>query len=285
MQPGDLWSKVSLRQTSQDIVDILEWAPFASRSEHGTLYDVRSGMSELEQKPHVLVVEDDGEIAGMLLELIRENGLDATAVGSGSDMDKALLGLTFDLVILDAMLPGEDGFSICRRLRSSGRLPILMLTALREDVDRIIGLELGADDYVTKPFHPRELMARIKALLRRASYGPDRSVVEEISSLRFAGWTIDSRSRRVTDPDGAEVSLTTAEFDLLLAFCNNPNRILSRDQLLSMTHAGIAGPVERSVDAHISRLRQKIEPSLKDPTFIKTVRLGGYMFAAKVERL
>ncbi len=232
----------------------------------------------------MLIVEDDAEIAGLLLDLIRENGFEAVAVSSAAEMDRALAERSFDLVILDAMLPGEDGFSICRRLRSSGRIPILMLTALREDIDRIIGIELGADDYVTKPFNPRELMARLKALLRRASYAPDERVVKSCSNIGFAGWVVDPRSRQVTDPDGAEVSMTTAEFDLLLAFCNNPNRILSREQLLSMTHAGTAGPIERSVDAHISRLRQKIEPGL-EPTFIKTVRLGGYIFAAKVEPL
>ncbi|MFK0161201.1 response regulator [Rhizobium sp. NPDC090279] len=239
----------------------------------------------LETKAHMLVVEDDQEIARMLLELVRENGFDATAVNSGSEMDRALSGRTFDLVILDAMLPGEDGFSICRRLRASSRTPILMLTALREDIDRIIGLELGADDYVTKPFNPRELIARLKALLRRASYMPEQADGDDLSKVTFAGWVVDPKSRQVTDPDGAEVSMTTAEFDLLVALCKNPNKILSREQLLSMTHAGAAGPVERSVDAHVSRLRQKIEPSLKDPTLIKTVRLGGYMFAVKVEPL
>lgn len=235
-------------------------------------------------RSHILIVEDDEDIAGMLVDLVKDNSFDATAVKSGSEMDRALAKDRFDLVVLDAMLPGEDGFSICRRMRASSKTPIVMLTALREDVDRIIGLELGADDYVTKPFNPRELMARIKAILRRASYASE-APAEDLSSLTFSGWVIDPRSRQLVDPDGAQVSMTTAEFDLLLAFCNNPNRVLTREQLLSMTHAGAAGPVERSVDAHISRLRQKIEPNLKDLTFIKTVRLGGYLFASKVERL
>lgn len=235
-------------------------------------------------RSHILIVEDDEDIAGMLVDLVKDNSFDATAVKSGSEMDRVLAKGRFDLVVLDAMLPGEDGFSICRRVRASSKTPIVMLTALREDIDRIIGLELGADDYVTKPFNPRELMARIRGILRRASYASE-APREDLSSLTFSGWVIDPRSRQLVDPDGAQVSMTTAEFDLLLAFCNNPNRVLTREQLLSMTHAGTAGPVERSVDAHISRLRQKIEPNLKDPTFIKTVRLGGYLFASKVERL
>ncbi|MDE1993515.1 MAG: response regulator transcription factor [Rhizobiaceae bacterium] len=239
----------------------------------------------VEPKAHMLVVEDDPAIAEMLLELIKDNGFDATAANNASEMDRLLLRRAYDLVILDAMLPGEDGFSICRRLRASSRVPILMLTALREDVDRIIGIELGADDYVTKPFNPRELLARIKALLRRASYISGDAVSDGMRKLTFSGWVVDPRHRQVTDPDGAEVSMTTAEFDLLAAFCRNPNRILSREQLLSMTHAGAAGPVERSIDAHISRLRQKIEPNLKDPALIKTVRLGGYMFTTNVELL
>jgi len=237
----------------------------------------------ISNKTHVLIVEDDADIAGMLVDLVKSNGFEATAAASGVEMDRLLIRNRFDLVVLDAMLPGEDGFSICRRLRSSRSIPILMLTAMREDIDRILGLELGADDYVTKPFNSRELMARIKSILRRSSHGHEPE--PDLAPLTFAGWRIDPKSRQLEDPDGAQVSMTTAEFDLLLAFCSNPNKVLTREQLLSMTHAGSAGPVERSIDAHISRVRQKIEPNLKDPTFIKTVRLGGYLFAAKVERL
>lgn len=239
--------------------------------------------SEGSDTPCLLIVEDDDEIASMLVELANENGFGAVPVGNGAAMDKALARRRFDLIILDAMLPGEDGFSICRRLRASGPMPILMLTARRDDIDRIIGLELGADDYVTKPFNSRELIARVKALLRRASFGIEPAKEEPVKPLSFSGWMIDPKARQVIDPEGAEVVLTTAEFDLLWAFCRNPNKILTREQLLSMTHAGAAGPVERSVDAHISRLRQKIEHNLKEPSLIKTVRLGGYMFAAKVE--
>ncbi|MQB45837.1 response regulator transcription factor [Rhizobium sp. ICMP 5592] len=230
----------------------------------------------------LLIVEDDVDIASMLVDLVRNNGFLAEAASDAKAMDTLLAGSTFDLILLDAMLPGEDGFSICRRLRSSGKTPILMLTALREDIDRILGLELGADDYVTKPFNSRELIARIKNILRRVTNSNDAE--EELVPMTFAGWCIDPRSRQLFDADGAQVSMTTAEFDLLWAFCSHPNKVLTREQLLSMTHAGTAGPVERSIDAHISRVRQKIEPNLRDPTFIKTVRLGGYLFASKVER-
>lgn len=231
----------------------------------------------------ILIVEDDPAIADMLVDLLRSGGFGASSVENGAAMDRLMAREQFDLIVLDAMLPGEDGFSICRRLRASCPVPILMLTALQEDIDRILGLELGADDYVTKPFNSRELLARIKSILRRASYALHQE--EALGLMTFSGWRIDPKSRQLHDADGAQVSMTTAEFDILLAFCCNPNKVLTREQLLSMTHAGSAGPVERSIDAHISRVRQKIEPNLKDPTFIKTVRLGGYLFASKVERL
>jgi two-component system, OmpR family, response regulator len=229
----------------------------------------------------VLLVEDDTEIAAMLTEMLTENGFQAVATESAMDMDRVLRRQSFDLVILDAMLPGEDGFSICRRLRAASQTPIIMLTALGEDVDRIVGIELGADDYITKPFNSRELVARIRGLLRRASYGSERR--EHREPLVFAGWRIDPVTRQLRDPNNVHVSMTTAEFDMLLAFCRNPGRVLTRDQLLGLTHAGLAGPVERSVDVHISRVRQKIEPNVREPTLIKTVRLGGYIFTPDVE--
>jgi two-component system OmpR family response regulator len=157
-----------------------------------------------------------------------------------------------------------------------------MLTALKEDVDRIVGLEIGADDYVTKPFNSRELVARIRALLRRAQ-GEAGPAPGRLRRLCFAGWRIEPTARQLHDPDGVRVAMTSAEFDLLLAFCQNPGRILSREQLLDLTHGGLAGPVERSIDVHVSRLRQKIEPNPRDPLLIKTVRLGGYVFTPVVE--
>ena len=229
----------------------------------------------------ILLVEDDSEIAAMLAEMLIENGFHAVATGSATDMDRFLRRQAFDLIILDAMLPGEDGFSICRRLRAASSTPIIMLTALGEDVDRIIGIELGADDYITKPFNSRELVARIRGLLRRAAYGSDRR--ERREPLIFAGWRIDPVARQLRDPNNVHVSMTTAEFDVLLAFCRNPGRVLTRDQLLGLTHAGLAGPVERSIDVHISRVRRKIEPNVREPSLIKTVRLGGYIFTPDVE--
>jgi two-component system, OmpR family, response regulator len=232
----------------------------------------------------ILIVEDDVAIHRMLSETLSENGFSVSVAASAAEMDRALRREEVDLVVLDVMLPGEDGFSICSRLRAASNLPILMLTALGEDVDRIIGLEIGADDYVTKPFNSRELVARIRALLRRArSFGV--KIGQRLGPLRFAGWRIYPAERRLLSPEGVTVTTTSAEFDLLLAFCQHSGEVLSREQLLEWTHGGVAGPVERSVDVHVSRIRQKIEPDPRDPTFIKTVRLGGYIFTPEVEAL
>jgi two-component system, OmpR family, response regulator len=228
----------------------------------------------------ILVVEDDRDIAGMLIELMKEAGYVAEAVGSAMEMDRQLKKREFNLIVLDGMLPGEDGFSICRRIRLSDTTPILMLTALTKEVDRVVGLELGADDYVTKPFSSRELLARVKALLRRSSYSNQAKA--SLEPMTFAGWRIDPLARELTDSDGVHVPLTTAEFDVLLVFCQNPRQVMNRQDILARTHAGAAGPVDRSIDVHVSRIRQKIEPNYKEPTLIKTVRLGGYIFTPEV---
>jgi two-component system OmpR family response regulator len=230
----------------------------------------------------ILIVEDDPEIGKLLALAIQENGMVATVAEDGHVMNALLRTNEFDLIILDVMLPGEDGLSICRRIRSEKTTPIILLTALGEEVDRIVGLEVGADDYVTKPFSPREVVARIRSLLRRASYGLVNTAVQR--KLRFEGWQIDPLRRQLHDPSNARVSVTTTEFDLLLAFCRNPGRVITREELLSLTHTGLAGPIERSVDVHISRLRQKIEADPKSPVLLQTVRLGGYMFTANVEQ-
>lgn len=230
----------------------------------------------------ILLVEDDSEIARMLTDVLTENGFTAFATTTAPEMDQVLERKDVDLILLDVMLPGEDGFSICRRLRAGSGVPIIMLTALGEDVDRIIGLEIGADDYVTKPFNSRELVARIRALLRRARIA-GTNASDRLTSLHFSGWRVDPKERQLYNPDGVRVTTTSAEFDLLLAFCLNAGKVLSREQLLELTRSGLAGPIERSIDVHVSRIRQKIETDPRDPTLIKTVRLGGYIFTASVE--
>lgn len=236
----------------------------------------------------VLLVEDDPEIAGMLADVLAENGFATLLVGSGEEMDAVLAREAVDVVLLDVMLPGEDGFSLCRRLRSVSSIPIIMLTARRADVDRIVGLEIGADDYVTKPFNSREVVARIRALLRRTQGGGQggggqlQPPEARPRPLSFAGWTLDAAARRLLDPEGVRVALTSVEFDLLAAFCRSPGQVLSREQLIEMIHGGLGGPVERSVDVHVSRIRQKLEADPRDPVLIKTVRLAGYVFTPEV---
>ncbi|MGV2126784.1 response regulator transcription factor [Agrobacterium vitis] len=235
--------------------------------------------------PKILIVEDDEQIASIVRDSLNEQGMLVEVAADGAAMDAKMRALEFDLVVLDVMLPGEDGFSICRRLRGSGDIPILMLTSVSSDIDRVVGLEIGADDYVTKPFVLRELTARIKGLLRRSRVTSQRPDSLRKSFFRFDGWQVDPARRQLHDPSHARVAMTTHEFDLLLAFCQNPGRVLTREQLLSATHAGLAGPIERSIDVHISRLRQKIEKDPRDPALLKTVRLGGYVFTATVEEV
>lgn len=235
-------------------------------------------------RPRILIVEDDPDISGMLKDVLSESGFATSSAVSAAETDAVIGRERIDLVLLDIMLPGEDGFSICRRLRAASAMPIIMVTARSEDIDRIIGLEIGADDYVSKPFNSRELVARIRALLRRAQGGGDIGRTRA-RRLAFAGWVIDPISRQLRNPEDARVAMTSAEFDLLLAFCRNPGRILSREQLLDLTHCGSVGPIKRSIDVHVSRVRQKIEPDPEEPSFIKTVRLGGYIFTPTVEEV
>lgn len=232
---------------------------------------------------HILIVEDDPDIGKLLALTMQENGMHATVLEDGSRIQSHLRSMACDLIVLDVMLPGEDGLTICRRIRAESTTPIILLTALGEEVDRIVGLEVGADDYITKPFSPREVVARIRSLLRRASYGLVASSSRR--PLVFDGWRLDPLRRQLHDPSNARVALTTTEFDLLLAFCRNPGRVISREELLTLTHSGLAGPIERSIDVHISRLRQKIELDPREPKLLQTVRLGGYIFTAHVEEL
>ncbi|HXY58527.1 MAG TPA: response regulator [Methylocystis sp.] len=231
-----------------------------------------------------LLVEDDSEIGALISRYLKANQIDVELVRDGVAMDAALAGRKFDLLILDLNLPGEDGLSICRRLRAEGSMPIIIVTAQSEDVDKIVGLEMGADDYVTKPFNPRELLARIRSVLRRASAAETPEAGFHRQIYRFSGWTLDLSARELVSPQGAKIATTGAEFDLLHALCEHPNRVLTRDQLINLTHGPMAGPFERSIDTLISRLRQKIEPEAKGPKLIQTVRSEGYMFATQVSR-
>lgn len=233
-------------------------------------------------KPRILCVEDDDDIASMLNDVLKDNGFETFFVASAVDMDVVLRREPVDLVLLDVMLPGENGVSICRRLRATSAIPIIMVTARGEESDRVLGFESGADDYVAKPFSSRELVARIRAVLRRVSGTHDPRA--RLRPLLFAGWRIDPTARELSDAEGTQIALTSVEFDLLMAFCGNPGEILSRERLIELVHGGSVGSLERSVDVHISRIRQKIETDSRTPTMIKTVRLGGYVFTPHVEQ-
>jgi two-component system, OmpR family, response regulator len=242
-------------------------------------------MDTMDSSPHILVVDDDREIRDLLAKFLTRHSCRVTTAADGKEMRGALADRRIDLVVLDLMLPGEDGLSLCRRLRAASDLPVIMLTAMREDIDRILGLELGADDYLPKPFNPRELLARIRAVLRRAGAVTSRGAPgEQTPALRFAGWRLEPRDRRLVGPDGREAELTGGEFDLLIAFAERPGRVLSRDQLLDLTRGREVAPFDRSIDSQVSRLRRKIEPDPSRPALIKTVRSGGYVFTPVVER-
>jgi len=233
---------------------------------------------------HILVVDDDREIRLLLKRFLSRSSYRVSMAKSGREMLTALEKWRIDLVILDLMLPGEDGLTLCRNLRARSEVPVVMLTVMSEETDRIIGLEMGADDYVAKPFNPRELLARIKAVLRRARAIPPGSTKTRSRWLSFAGWRLDLGTRRVTTANGIVVDLGTAEFDLLAAFVEHPQTILTRDQLLDLTRGRAETPFERSIDMQVSRLRRKIEADPKDPLLIVTVRGGGYMFTPEVRQ-
>ncbi|MBS1214106.1 MAG: two-component response transcriptional regulator [Proteobacteria bacterium] len=233
--------------------------------------------------PHILIVDDDRELRQLLTAFLTRHGFRVDAAADGRAMAKLLEAGRFDLIVLDLMLPGEDGLALCRRLRAESTLPVIMLTALADETDRIVGLEMGADDYVVKPFNPRELLARIKAVLRRTATVPG-SPREDGMTLVFEGWRLDLARRELHSPEGVLMPLTGGEFDLLTAFVEHPQRVLSRDHLLDLTRGRTAGAYDRSIDVQLSRLRRKIEADPNDPTLIKTVRGGGYLFAPPVLR-
>ncbi|MGJ0532959.1 response regulator [Methylocystis sp.] len=232
----------------------------------------------------ILIVEDDAEIGEFISLYLAAHDIETKVAANGQAMDAAFSAGAYDLLILDLNLPGEDGLSICRRVRSERRIPIIILTAQSEDIDKILGLELGADDYIVKPFNSRELLARIRAVLRRMETpnAVDGRAVRQ--AYLFSGWRVDVLAREVVAPCGIKVAMTGAEFDLLHALCENPHRVLTREQLINMTHGPTTGPFERSIDVLISRLRQKIEADPKKPAFIQTVRSEGYIFSTHVAR-
>ncbi len=238
----------------------------------------------MDNSPHILIVDDDREIRDLLGRFLEKHGCRVTTAAEGRAMRAALDDWSIDLIVLDLMLPGEDGLTLCRDLRANSAIPIIMLTAMGEETDRIVGLEVGADDYVPKPFNPRELLARIKAVLRRAGESADARPAANGETAQFAGWTLDLGRRHLQSPEGAAVTLTAGEFELLVAFIEHPQRVLSRDQLLDFTRGRSAAPFDRSVDIQVSRLRRKIEPDAAAPELIKTVRSGGYLFTPAVER-
>ena len=233
-----------------------------------------------EQSPHILVVDDDPEIRDLLSRFLVRSGLRVSVAREWRDMQRVLSAARIDLIVLDLMLPGKDGLAICRELHGTHAIPIIMLTAMGEATDRVVGLELGADDYVAKPFDPRELLARIRAVLRRhAAHVSQRDAKQP---LCFCGWTLDPTRYRLTSPEGGLVSLSSGEFDLLLAFVEHPQRVLTRDQLLDITRGRAAEPFDRSIDVQVSRLRRKIETNPQTPELIVTVRGGGYVFTPTV---
>lgn len=231
---------------------------------------------------HILVVDDDPEIRSLLKAYLEKNGLRVTTVGDGNGMWQALDQARIDLVVLDLMLPGVDGLELCRTLRARSRIPVIMLTARGDEMDRILGLEMGADDYLAKPFSARELLARIKVVLRRVRELPLASVEVPPAKLTFSGWTLDTRTQNLTSPDGVVVALSHAEYQLLQVLVTHPNRVLSRDQLLDLTQGREASPFDRSIDVLIGRLRRRLGDDAREPGLIKTVRGRGYLFADKV---
>jgi two-component system OmpR family response regulator len=237
----------------------------------------------LTRKTVALVVEDDAEIGELIVRFLKSQEMDADVVGNGEAMNRALASRDYDVLILDLNLPGEDGLAICRRLRAERATPIIMVTARGDDVDKIIGLEMGADDYLSKPFNPRELLARIRAVLRRGGAEAGRSDrLRRGPRYEFLGWRMDLSTRELASPAQIRTSLTSAEFDLLHVLCEHPNRILTRDQLLGLLHGPLDGPNERSIDTLISRLRQKLELEPRNPQMIQTIRSEGYMFTPRV---
>jgi len=240
----------------------------------------------LPTSPHILVIDDDPDVRELISEYLGNNDMRVSSGASGFDMFEMFDRESIDLVLLDLKLPGEDGMQLARKLRERATVPIVFLTGRNEEADRVMGLELGADDYITKPFSPRELLARVRAVLRRYQVQatlPERDTARR--AFRFAGWELNLRTRRLTSPQGTVVELSNGEFSLLSALCRAPRRILSRDQLLSMSRLHEAEVYDRTVDVQIRRLRLKLEADAANPGLILTERGAGYQLACEVETL
>ncbi|WP_375753466.1 response regulator [Vibrio sp. HN007] len=238
----------------------------------------------MDQTYKVLVVDDHAEIRELLKRFLTPHGFHVVTAEGGESMEKAMRQQSFDLIILDLMLPGKDGVTLCREVRMTSNTPIIMLTALGEEIDRIIGLEVGADDYLAKPFNPRELLARIKSVLRRhfAIPGVNEQTSTTHSNYTFAGWTLNTTTRELLDSRGVLISLTSTEFELLVAFLTHPNVVLSREGLLKLVQGRGADVYDRAIDTLISRLRRKVEENPKEPKLIKTIWGGGYQLSCEV---
>ncbi|MET0081318.1 MAG: response regulator [Candidatus Thiodiazotropha lotti] len=231
---------------------------------------------------HILVVDDDPEIRHLLKTYLEKNDYQVTTAAEGNGMWMALEQARIDLIVLDLMLPGVDGMELCRTLRARSKIPVIMLTARGDEMDRILGLEMGADDYLAKPFSARELMARIKVILRRVRDLPIDPLMDTSEKLSFSDWVLDTRTQQLISPDGVIVPLSNAEYRLLHVLLTHPNRALTRDQLLDLTQGRDGGPFDRSIDVLIGRLRKRLGDDAKQPELIKTLRGRGYMLASKV---
>ena len=235
---------------------------------------------------HILVIDDEPDICQTITRYLSREGYRVISLGDGHTMHEVIASERIDLVVLDVRLPGKDGFTLARELRQSSKIPIIMLTSRDDVIDRVAGLEAGADDYVPKPFHPRELLARIRSVLRRVSTsdveGQQQTTTDAFKGWTFNGWILNNATHQLFSPGGDEVPLSPAEYDLLSVFLQQPNQVLSRDQLLDQTRGRTALPYDRSVDVHISHLRRKLERTPQKPQLIKTVRNVGYIFTAVV---
>lgn len=246
---------------------------------------MESPLQSASTQPHVLVVDDDDEICKLLLRYLGSNGFQVSSAASGAELRSAIRETRVDLILLDLGLPDEDGLSLLRSIQPEWRGPVIVVSGRGESVERVVGLELGADDYISKPFDLRELLARVRSVLRRAKPEPQAESAPPSQAIEFNGLQLERSSRRLLDRGGQEVPLTSGEFELLMVLVEHPNQVLSRDQLMNSIHGHDAGPYDRAIDVQVGRLRRKIELNPAQPQLIKSVRGAGYLFTASVRRL